>query len=120
MTVTTATQTFVLFPPNKLSGGNVLINQGEHRDLYDFLNNLSYGEFKGQRMNYPWHYISSLLEAVDDEESIEINGEDVISPDRYTLTSEDKITYSSLREYLNEVSSNFGPDTIVLVSHFEG
>ena len=118
--MTNSTQTFVIFPPNRLSAGNVLVHQKEHRDLYDFLNNLSYGEFKGQRMNYPWHYISLLLEAIDNEESVEINGEDVISPDRYELTSEDNITYSSLREYLNEVSTNFGPDTIVIVSHYEG
>ena len=118
--MTNNSQTFVVFPPNRLSAGNVLITQQEHRDLYNFLDNISYGEFKGQRMNYPWHYISLLLEKIDDEESVEINGDDVISPDRYTLTSEDNITYSSLREYLNEVSSNFGPDTIVLVSHFEG
>lgn len=71
-------------------------------------------------MNYPWHYIHLLLEALDNEESVEINGEDVISPDRYELTSEDNVTYSGLREYLKEVSSNFGPDTIVIVSHYEG
>ena len=118
MTITP--RTFIVFPPNRLSAGNVLINQEGHRDLYNFLDRSFYDQFKGQRMNKPYASTHLLLEWIDEAESVEVNGEDVISPDRYNLTSEDNITYSSLREYLGEVSSNFGPDTIVICSDYEG
>lgn len=98
----------VLFVPNKLSMPNLLVNDEQHSDFFDFCCNYFFGNSIGYKEIKPFAYAGLMLEEIEEDEW---GCYEYASEDEYT-------TYTSPAEWLSEVIANFGPDTIIICSDY--
>lgn len=98
----------VLFVPNKLSMPNLIINDEQHSEFYDFCRAYFYGVGTGWEQFKPFTSAGLMLEEIEESKW---DSAEYASDDENTI-------YSNPTEWLNEVVDNFGPDTIIICSDY--
>lgn len=101
---------FVIFVPNKLSAGDIIVSPGIHPKLYDFLNDYFYWWNKGTPCFKPYAVARLMLEEIEEE----------TFDDAELAVDEEAFTpFTSIHEWLKTVIENYGEETIVVCSHYQ-
>ena len=101
---------FVVFVPNKLSVGEIVICPGLHPKLYKFLNDYFFWWDKGTPCFKPYAVAQMMLEEIE-EETFD-DAELAVDEDAF-------MPFSSIQEWLKTVIENYGENTLVVCSHYQ-
>ena len=112
-------QSLVVFVPNKPSCENVIVHSDDHSKLFNFLNNFFYGDTKGDCQPKPFVDVDIFLEDLEAQVSETDPNDQGVDCTHLTSDSEYVTRFENLRDYLQNVKSNFGPDTVVVCSSYQ-
>ena len=117
-TTETKVKTLVIFVPNRLSCDNVLVHNDEHPALFKFLNDFFYGEYQGDTQHKPFVDVDVFLEELEAQVSETDPTDQGVDCTHLTSEGEYPTRFENLRDYLQNVKSNFGPDTVCVCSDY--
>ena len=101
---------FVMFVPNKLSVGEIIISPGIHSKLYEFLNEYFFGWNKGTPCFKPYAWAGTMLEEIEEE---------TFDDGPFATADDETLYYNTIQEFLKTVIDNYGEDTIVVCSYYQ-
>lgn len=109
MTTTDTSTAYTLFVPNKRSLPAVSVDAENQPGLHRFLTDYFYASHDGKQQFIPYAWAGLMLE--------ELEGETF---DGAALPcDEDAPCYDSIQDWLKDVTSNFGDDTILVCSPYQ-
>ena len=114
-------RSLVVFVPNKPSCENVIVHSDDRSKLFNFLNTFFYGDTKGDCQPKPFIDVDLFIEELDAHTSETDPTQNVDVTHLYSEVSdtEPSTRFDNLRDYLDNVMSNFGPDTVVVCSSYQ-
>lgn len=105
----TQAKSFVIFAPNRLSAGDALIPADTSPDLFQYLREYFFGYKKGVSVAQPYTEAGQLMECLEVQDC----------DNRPLYESDSNTCVGSLHDYLENVSQNFGNESIVICSELD-